>query len=200
MSRAAERVRKPGSFDDLWRDLEDVPAGQVGEIVGGEIIATLRPGPPHIMASSGLGGLLTAWFRFGMGGPGGWVILDEPRIRFVDEVRVPDLAGWRAERFAATDTGPLFVIPDWICELLSPGTARTDRMDKLPLYARHGVGHVWLLDPLLQTLEVYRLQGASWVLVRTFGADDRARAEPFDAVELDLTLVWGARRDPVEEP
>jgi len=86
------------------------------------------------------------------------------------------------------------VLPDWICEVLSPGTTAEDRTAKLPLYARHRVGHVWLLDPLEQTLEVYRLHGDGWLLVTTFGADAKARAESFDAVELDLTLVWGAKR------
>lgn len=186
----------PRSFEELWRDLEEVPEEFIGEIVGGEIVVTPRPDPPHTGATSDLGGLLAAWFRFGMGGPGGWVILHEPRIRFADEIRVPDLAGWRTDRFVAPPRGPYTVIPDWICEALSPGTARKDRTDKMPLYARNGVRHLWLLDPILQTLEVYRLEAARWVSVGTYGGDDKIRAEPFDAVELDLTLVWGPKREP----
>ena len=120
--------------------------------------------------------------------------LHEPRIRFGDETRVPDLAGWRADRFVAPQTGPYMVMPDWICEALSPGTARTDRTEKMPLYARHGVGHLWLLDPVLQTLEVYRLESGRWI--GNYGGDAKIRAEPFDAVELDLTLVWGPKREP----
>lgn len=196
MAGTADRTREPRSFEQLWDDLDEVPEGFVGEIVAGEVVLTPRPAAPHIGATSDLGGLLTAWFRFGMGGgPGGWVILHEPRIRFEDEIRVPDLAGWRAARFVAPTSGPYTVVPDWICEALSPGTARTDRTDKMPLYARNRVGHLWLLDPVLQTLEVYRLEGERWVSIGTFGGDAKVRAEPFDAVELDLTMVWGPLRE-----
>jgi len=194
MARVVDQRVETKSSEQLWDELDRVPQGYVGEIVDGEVVVMPRPNPPHVRASSDLGTLLGWWFRFGIGGPGGWVILDEPRIRFGHEVRVPDLATWRVDKFAANDTGPFLVIPDWICEVLSPGTTAEDRTAKLPLYARHRVGHVWLLDPLEQTLEVYRLHGDGWLLVTTFGADAKARAEPFDAVELDLTLVWGAKR------
>ncbi|MBA3394140.1 MAG: Uma2 family endonuclease [Deltaproteobacteria bacterium] len=194
MSRSADRRGEAKGFEQLWGELEQVPEGCRGEIVDGEVVVMPRSNPPHVRASSDLGTLLGGWFRFGIGGPGGWVILDEPRIRFGDEVRVPDLAGWSIERFGANDTGPFLVIPDWICEVLSPGTTIEDRTAKLPLYARHRVGHVWLLDPLEQTLEIYRLHGEGWFLVAAFGADAKVRAAPFDAVELDLTLVWGPKR------
>ncbi len=190
------RAAKRRSFDELWEALLHVPEGKVGEIVDGEIVEVQRPDYPHIAATSDLGGLLCAWFRFGIGGPGGWVILDEPRISFGDELRVPDLAGWRRERFSAPRTGPLAVIPDWICEGLSPSTARSDRTEKLPLYARHGVRQVWLLDALVQTLEVYRLDAGRWVLVGSYGGDAKVRADPFDAVELDLALIWGPPQPP----
>lgn len=196
MAHPAGKPVGPRSFDELWEALLDVPEGFIGEIVDGEIVETQRPDHPHVGATSDLGVLLGAWFRFGIGGPGGWVILDEPGIRFGDQLRVPDLAGWRADRFVAPESGPYVVVPDWICEALSPRTARADRTEKLPLYAQHGVRHVWLLDAVAQTLEVYRREGASWLLVATFGGGAKVRAEPFDAVELDLSMVWGPTRDP----
>ena len=196
MAAAASHTTGRRSFDELWRDLELVPEGYTGEIVDGEIITTPRPGPPHLVTTSDLGVLLGGPFRFGIGGPGGWIILDEPRIRVGDEARVPDLAAWRADRYVTPEDGPYVVIPDWLCEVLSPGTARSDRTKKMPLYARHRVGHVWLIDPVLQTLEVYRLQGESWGLVRSYGADEKVRAEPFDAVELDLSMIWGGAVPP----
>ena len=199
MSPVAGQRRKPHTFDELWEALEQVPEGFLGEIVNGEVVASPRPGAPHTGTTSDLGVLLGAWFRFGIGGPGGWVIWDEPRIRFSDLVRVPDLGGWRIERFAAPDTGPVTVIPDWICEVLSPGTARSDRTEKMPLYARQGVGHLWIIEPLAQVLEVFRLVNGSWLLVGSHGGDDKVRAEPFDAVELDLTMIWGPKRQ-LEDP
>ena len=187
------------SFDELWDALEDVPEGFTGEIVGGTVRMNPRPGPPHIEASSGLGALVTGAFRFGIGGPGGWVILDEPRIRFGNECRVPDIAGWRRERYARPEAGPYVVVPDWICEILSKSTAVEDRTEKLPLYAKHGARHVWIVDAVAQTLEVLRLEEGRWIVAQTFGGDAKVRAEPFDAIEIDLALVWGPRSESDDE-
>jgi Uma2 family endonuclease len=159
--------------------------------VAGEIVVTPRPDEPHARATSDLGVLLGAPFRLGIGGPGGWIIRDEPRIRFGEEIRVPDLGGWRKERWGTPPRkGPLAVVPDWICEVLSLSTEAEDRAVKLPLYARAKVGHVWLISPDARTLEVYRLEAAGWLLCATHAGDVRVRAEPFDAVELDLSLLW----------
>lgn len=139
--------------------------------------------------------ILGGAFQFGFGGgPGGWVTLAEPRIRFGDECRVPDFAGWRRERYLRPDASrPYEVTPDWVCELLSKSTAVEDRTEKLPLDAKHGVRHAWILDPIAQTLEVFLLEGDHWVLAQTFGADATVRAEPFEAIAMDLTLLWGPR-------
>ena len=80
--------------------------------------------------------------------------------------------------------------PDWVCEVPSRGTAVLDRTRKLPIYARERVTHVWFVDPIGRTLEVFRLGNEGWVLVGTWGADDRVRAEPFEAFELDLAILW----------
>lgn len=176
----------------VYADLYDVPENQVGEIIGGELFATPRPALPHANAASVLGGLLFDPYRRGIGGPGGWIILDEPELHFGDDVLVPDLAGWRRERFADVPKGTvgIEVVPDWVCEVLSPSTARLDRARKLPLYARERTTHAWFIDPVAQTLEVMRLEGERWTLMATFGGSAPVRAEPFDAIELDLGALW----------
>ncbi len=177
-----------------WDDLLEAPDGFIGEIVDGEVTLTPRPGFPHAESASDLGALLGGPFRFGHGGgPGGWVILHEPPIAFGDDIRVPDLGGWKKDRYAPPERGPMRTMPDWICELLSPGTALADRSRKLPLYARHGVPHLWLVDPVEFTLEVYRLASDGYVVALTAGGADRVRAEPFGAIEIDLRLLWGGR-------
>jgi Uma2 family endonuclease len=119
------------------------------------------------------------------------VFLFEPELHIVGQVMVPDAAGWRRERMPRKPKGPFTELaPDWLCEVLSPGTAARDRTRKMHHYARAGVGHVWLLDPALRTLEVYRLDGEGWRLVLSAAGDDRVRAEPFDAIELDLAPLW----------
>jgi Uma2 family endonuclease len=108
------------------------------------------------------------------------------------DVLVPDLAGWRRTRMPAlVDDEPYFVMaPDWACEVLSPRTAKMDRARKLPVYARELVTHVWLVDPQQRTLEVLRREGALWLIIGVWNDDARVRAEPFDAIELDLSVLW----------
>lgn len=140
-----------------------------------------------------MGDLLGGPFDRGINGPGGWILLDEPELHLGDDpdILVPDLAGWRRETLPELpEQAFIDVGPDWVCEILSPSTEQFDRADKLPVYQREGVAHVWLVDPMLQTLEVFGLDGASYRLLRTWKGDERCRAEPFDAVELDLAQLW----------
>jgi len=138
-------------------------------------------------------------FRFGEGGPGGWWIIDEPEVHFIRdvEVAVPDLAGWRHERMPSLPGDHWFeVVPDWVCEILSPSTAKTDRAVKLPVYARFGVAHVWIIDPATQTLEAFELREGHWTLIATLKDDDNVRVPPFDAVAFSLADLWpGFSRD-----
>jgi Uma2 family endonuclease len=83
--------------------------------------------------------------------------------------------------------------PDWLCEVVSPGTKKLDRTRKLPLYAAAQVRHVWLLDPIDRLLEVFRNDGATLRPVGRFAEDTAVRAEPFDAVELDMERWLVAR-------
>ncbi len=178
---------RPTTYDDILR----LPDHVVGEILDGELIVSPRPAPRHVLAGSGTGYLLMGPFQFGIGGPGGWWILDEPELHLDRAVLVPDLAGWRRERLPALPDEAWFALaPDWACEVLSPSTERADRARKLELYRRERVPHVWLLNPLARTLEVLRLGGDLYTLVAVFADIERVRAEPFDAVEFDLALLW----------
>ncbi len=175
-----------------YEDLLALPDDVVGEIINGQLHAMPRPRIRHASASSNLGIKLGAPFQFGNGGPGGWIFLDEPELHLGDDVVVPDVAGWRRTTLPVLpDAAWLDVAPDWVCEVLSPSTERHDRIRKMRVYARSRVGHVWLLNPLLQTLEVYALAERHFALVATFEGPEKVRAEPFDAIELDLRDVWG---------
>jgi Uma2 family endonuclease len=81
-------------------------------------------------------------------------------------------------------------VRNWLCEVLSPSTRTIDRRKKLPIYARDGVGHAWLVDPLQKTLDVLRLESRRWLSVATHEADAQVRAEPFEAIELPLRALW----------
>lgn len=175
-----------------YQDLLKVPENMVAELIEGELYASPRPTGRHTRAASRLGMLLGSPFDLGIGGPGGWWILDEPELHLDRHVLVPDLAGWRRERMPEIPQGHVFsVVPDWICEVLSPSTSRLDRAKKLPIYARNGVQYAWIVDVDEQFLEVRRLENGSWYEVAVFTTGDTVRAEPFEAIELDMTLVWG---------
>ena len=88
------------------------------------------------------------------------------------------------------ETAHFTLAPDWVCEVLSPATARLDRASKLGVYAREGVRHVWLIDPIQRLLEVLRREGGQWTIVAIHANDDEVRAEPFDATVLALRPLW----------
>ncbi|HEY5565838.1 MAG TPA: Uma2 family endonuclease [Gammaproteobacteria bacterium] len=188
MSRATA-LKSGATYEDLCA----LPDHLVGEIFGGELYATPRPSLPHAHAASVLGVELGGPFHRGRGGPGGWWLLDEPELHLSEDVVVPDLAGWRRERLPAIPAMPyLTLAPDWICEILSPATETIDRSKKLVVYAREGIRHAWLINPAAQTLEVLRLESKRWTMLTTYAGDATVRAEPFDAVELELAALWTA--------
>lgn len=174
-----------------YADIEALPSHVVGEILDGELFVSPRPAPPHAIAGSVMGFELGGPFQRGRGGPGGWWILDEPELHFDANVLVPDLAGWRVSRMPSPpETAYFTVAPDWVCEVLSPSTTLMDRARKLPIYARAGVAWVWLVDPIAKMLEVLRLDAGRWVVEAVAGEDEKVRAAPFDAIELELSALW----------
>jgi Uma2 family endonuclease len=191
--------KRPATYEDI----EALPPGWVGEIIDDELWAFPRPARWHAWVASVLGAKLGNTFGAGQGGPGGWWILDEPELHFGRQVLVPDLAGWRCERAPGLfeRDEPFFeLVPDWVCEVLSPSTASLDRGRKLSLYHQEGVSHAWLVDPRAHTLEVYRRGARDWRLAARHGGEDVVRAEPFDAEPLDLGRLWAPRAPPAPGP
>ena len=175
-------------------DLAAVPDTMVAELIDGDLIVTPRPASPHARAEMIIGHDLAGAFDGPPGGaakPGGWWILPEPELHFGQNVLVPDLAGWRHERMRKIPNVAAFTLaPDWLCEVVSPSTGAVDRGRKMALYAREGVRHLWIVDPIARTLEVYRSEDGRWVVASTHGGAAPVVAEPFDAVTLDLARWW----------
>lgn len=184
-------MNDPAQRKATYDDLLQVPEHLVAEIINGRLVTHPRPRPRHAVTSSSLGDELVSPFAKGRGGPGGWWILDEPELHLGEDVLVPDLAGWRRERMPSLPKAAWFELaPDWICEILSPSTARTDRVEKLPIYANAGVSHTWLIDPDLRILEALENRDGKWLLLAAFENDDRVRIAPFDAIEIELAVLW----------
>ncbi len=175
----AQRATSPATYADI----EALPETLVGEIIDGVLETHPRPRPPHVTTSLRLGGELDMPFGRGRGGPGGWVFAAEPELRLLQNVIVPDLAGWRRERLPQLpETAYFETPPDWVCEILSPSTARLDRGSKRRLYAGAGVEYLWLLDPEQRVLEVFSLTGRQWLLFTTVESGELVKAPPFDAI------------------
>ena len=174
-----------------YAELEAVEPHLVAELVDGELHVSPRPASLHALAQGALFGELYKPFHQGRGGPGGWLLLFEPELHLGEDVLVPDLAAWRREHMPEMPEVVGFTLaPDWFCEVLSPSTAALDRDKKMRAYAREGVRHLWLVDPLQRTLEVYGLHGESWTPLGKHHGQARLHVEPFTSLLLELGTLW----------
>lgn len=179
--------RRPATVAD-W---EAVPAQYTAHLIDGELFAMSRPRPHHAMAQSGLLTSLSNPFHRGLGGPGGWLILPEVDVRVRRDIVAPDLAGWRRERMPSVpDETPIPLAPDWVCEVLSPGTEAFDRGVKATWYAAVGVSWLWFVDPEAQTLEAYSNDAGAWRPAGSWRNADTVSAPPFESLEWSLLMLW----------
>jgi Uma2 family endonuclease len=183
----ADPARKKATYADI----EALPPNMVGEIIDGVLHTQARPRSRHGIAAHQLGFELESPFGRGRGGPGGWIFIKEPELSIGIQLIVPDIAGWRRERATfGLDDAKLAVIPDWVCEILSPSTARFDRGQKSNIYALAGVGHYWIVDPANKTVEAFRLTGGKWLQVGSAGSGETVALEPFDAVAFPFDALF----------
>ncbi|OED38069.1 hypothetical protein AB833_21190 [Chromatiales bacterium (ex Bugula neritina AB1)] len=183
---------KPASKTATYEDLFNIPDNEVGEIFGGELVTHPRPAPRHARAAAVVGArLLTEFDTKPNGEDGGWWILDEPECHLGSDIVVPDIAGWRKTTMPELPEAAWFgVRPNWVCELISPSTAKYDRGVKREIYARDGVGYYWIVDPLVKLIEVFVLQQGNWVLAETGAAEQVASLVPFETMPFDLSALW----------
>ena len=171
-----------------YQDVLDTPEHRVAEIVNGTLYTQPRPHRRMRVRAQCFGGKIGNPFDYDASGPGGWWIIDEPELHLGSDILVPDLAGWRRERMVElpdTDT----LAPDWVCEVLSASTRRLDLHEKRPVYAREGIGHLWLIDPVDRTLEAFELREGQWLLIAS-AKDDPVSIRPFDAITFSLADLW----------
>jgi len=183
---------KPSPKLPTLADLDALPSDIVGEIIEGVLYTMTKPRARHQRTGLGIGRELSGPFDLGRGGPGGWWIISEPGIELPNTPEIsPDVAGWRRDRMPDLPVDePIRVVPDWICEILSPTTRRHDSLIKLPYYAKIGVAYAWLVDVEARTVTAQRLESARWVTLGVYSAETGARIEPFDTVPLDVASWW----------
>lgn len=180
-------AHKLATYEDLLRLPESVRA----EVIHGELVVAPSARARHGLAVADLGGQLRP-ARRGSGSLQGWWIVAEVDVQFDrHEVYRPDLAGWLRSRMPKLpDTLPITVVPDWVCEVLSPSNQRTDRTLKMSVYRDKGVGHVWLVDPQERYLEAFENENGRWVLLGTWGEGDMVAIAPFLELELDVGSLF----------
>ena len=191
----SDAAPKPASYEDLLALPENVRA----EVLGGRIVTAPAPLPKHSRAQRALGSFVGGPFDDddGRGGPGGWWIFAEVDVALgAHDIVRPDLAGWRRQRLAdPAEQRPITVIPDWVCEILSPSTAARDKVQKRALYAHAGIPHYWIVDVDARTLEAFTLESGRWVLAGSYDDATTATIPPFDAVELEVGRLFLPRAE-----
>ena len=186
------QVRAPGSVDaaDLVHRVPVTSAADSDDffaLAGAELDAAADRLDPA-------GGVLVqaVWFDATVGAGRLLLVLHHLTVDGVSwRILVPDLAGWHRKRMPSLpDTAYIEVAPDWICEVISGSTEHRDRTAKSRIYAAHGIGHLWLLDPRVQSLEVLELNNGGWLPAGFWRSDDVVSAPPFDAISFSLADLW----------
>lgn len=182
----ADPAHSLATYADLLARGEDVHA----ELIDGEVVMHAAPGIEHGFAAGGVHCDVLGPFGRGRGGPGGWWIVPKTDVRLPsgDIVR-PDLVGWRPSRLPTLPRErPVQLVPDWVCEVLSPSNADYDEGKKLALYHTAAVPFVWHVDPERRLVRVYAYDPRGYLVHATVRAGTEAALPPFDAV----TMAVGA--------
>lgn len=177
----------------LYQQLLALPVDLIAEIINGQLYTQPRPSGLHAVVASRLGADIEVPYGRGRGGPGGWWIIDEPEVHFVRdmEILVPDIAGWRQERMPKIPRDQRFeIVPDWVCEVLSPSTESKDRKIKMAIYAKYGVPYLWLVNPLENTLEIFICVGDQWQANGLFQGNAQISPPPFEKITIALGELW----------
>lgn len=165
------------------------------ELVGGALVEKAAPTAEHGRGQNAVGGSLRHRFDRRPGGrwPGGWWFATETHVQYqANVVFCHDLVGWRRDRVSVYPTGfPVQTRPDWVCEVLSPSNEKRDFVDKPRAMHAARVPHYWILDVLEKILLVHRYSPDGYTMILSAGVGETIRAEPFDAVELRVAVLFG---------
>ena len=202
-AKAAESTQAGFRRRAGYQDVLDAPEHKVAEIVDGVLYTQPRPAPLHAYAYVKLGARLENLLNYRSdNGDGGWLVLLEPELHLGEDILVPDLAAWRLERMPEPPATAYFTVaPDWVCEILSPATRVLDQGAKRDVYAREGITHLWFVDPVARTLEVFELRDGHWTLLQSATGETEVAPPPFSATPLQLGSLWWTKQPPaVHEP
>jgi len=187
----ADTLLKRATYEDVL----NAPPGFRAEILEGRLVLMPRPASAHLYAAYQLGRILGGPFVDGVDGPGRWIILMEPELNFGKEpnleVADPDLAGWRTKRMPQNpDTARFTLVPDWICEVISPSSEENDTVIKPRMYQKAGLAYYWIVHPRERTLETRVFKNNVLEHAETFRDADTVAAPPFHEITFNLDKLW----------
>jgi Uma2 family endonuclease len=181
--------RKPATLVDLMARADHERL----EIIGGEIVEKAMPSPAHAAAELELAAAIAPFNRRPGGrDPGGWWLFTEIHVEYPrGEIYCHDAAGWRRDRVPERPSEwPVRIRPDWVCEIVSPRHEKQDLVDKPRVLHAAEVPHYWVVDPEERILLVHRWSRDGYIVVQR-AAGERIRAEPFEAIEFHVGLLFG---------
>ena len=174
-----------------YKDVLAAPPHMVAQVVDGSLHLHPRPVNWHGVSSTTLTMILGMPFQKGVGGPGGWVFVHEPELHLGKDILVPDLAAWRKENYIERKYKAYYsTAPDWVCEFLSPSTRKLDEGSKSDIYAREGVSHLWLLDPVSRMLKAFVAVKAAWREIAHLRDNAEVSVPPFEEISFPLSELW----------
>jgi len=102
----------------------------------------------------------------------------------------PDLVCVAKARLEIVKEKNIVGAPDLVVEILSPSTARTDRVLKMNTYARHRVPHYWIVDPAAQTLEAFEWANDAYRLIAARSEAEDFAPTLFPDLTIHLAELW----------
>lgn len=173
-----------------YEQVINAPPDKVVEYVGGELHVMSRPSPLH--------GVISYNFAIRIGAPyqdddnlGGWIFIPEPKLILLEDIVIPDIAGWRLPwNLDDWSASSIADEPNWVCEVLSPSTRLLDLGKKRDCYKNNGVEYLWFIDPGILSVEAFALKDGDWLGVGSASGEDTLSLPPFELVSFPQNLLW----------
>lgn len=151
-----EQHKREAFYDWITEDIK-------AEFINGEIVMQTPAKKRYTVATMNLSSLLDAYVeQHDLGFVGTETVL----IALTRNDYLPDVCFFTTEKAQDFPSDQVkYPAPDFVVEVLSPGTATIDRGIKFEEYAASGIGEYWIVDPEQQTVEQYHLQGETYELL-----------------------------------
>ena len=177
------------TIDDLTALPDD--DGNTYELIEGELIVSSAPSLTHQFIITNLLFCLTLYLR---DNPVGRVATTPGVIFDRHNAVIPDIVFLTNEQLERVGAEPhVHFAPALAAEVVSPGreNARRDRVKKLRVYGKFGVGEYWVADPEARTVEIYRPAGGALALSETLSGDDEIKTPLLPGFRCAVGEVFG---------